>query len=404
MKRRIASAIDFGTSKVVCVIGEQKATGGVDIISYGKSEYAGIRRGAFIDENSLSLAVDEAVTRAQEQAHMRIRRTIVGVPGAFIRAGLVHGEVQTRQKDRRISRQEMNAAIRAAGNFDVPDDLEFLQSVAQSYSIDGGAPIRDPSGLRGSRLQTSVSCVLAEKAFLETTGGILETMHIEVPRFLAVPFVQPLFVIPRRERENTAVLLDVGAWNTDVCIVKNDALSYHSVLELGGESVTNDLAHGLNVTKEHADQIKKRYVFGLETQQESDDYGIVSSEDNRIRTNAYEDIREIIDARVEEICELVMNELDESGITLSTRSRVYVTGGGLTMIRGSREFLEAQLKMPTRIFHMDSSVMHAPCYSSAVSLLDYVFQDYTQPEPEAGPEKGEGFLKRIKKMFNNTRG
>jgi len=344
------------------------------------------------------------VTRAQEQAHMRIKRTIVGVPGTFVRAGIVRGEAQTKQKDRRISRQDMNAAIRAAGDFEIPDDLEFLHSVAQSYSIDGGAAVRDPAGLRGSRLRTNVSCVLAEKTFLNTIGDILGAMHIEVPQFLAVPFVQPLFVIPRRERENTAVLLDVGAWNTDICIVRNDALSFLSVIEVGGESITNDLVHGLNVTREHADQIKKRYVFGLETQQESDEYGIVSADDNRIQTFAYEDIRDIIDARVEEICALVMNELGGSGVALSTRSRVYVTGGGVSMIRGSREFIEARLKMPTRIFHTDSSVMHAPCYSSAVSLLNHIFQENTQTEPEATPEKGEGFPGRLKRMFKNTRG
>ncbi|MFZ5975486.1 MAG: cell division protein FtsA [Bacillota bacterium] len=404
MKRRIASAIDIGTSKIVCVIGEQRATGGADIISYGKSEYAGIRRGAFIDEKGLPMAINEAVSRAQEQAHMRIRRTIVGVPGAFIHAGLVRADTQVRQKDKRISRQDVHMAIRAAEKFEIPKDLELLHSVAQSYHIDGGAAIRDPLGLRGNVLRANVSCVLAERSFLDKVDSILGDMHIEAHQFIAVPHAQPLYVIPRRERENTSVLLDIGAWNTDISIVKNDALSYHSVLEVGGENITNDLAHGLNIPREYADQLKKRYVFGLETQQENDDYGIVSSEESRIQTYAYENIQDIIDARVEEICALVMHELGESKVALSTRSRVYITGGGLSMIRGSREFLEARLQMPAKIALMENSVMHAPYYSSAMSLLDYVFQERTQPEDEADSVNGYGLIGRIKRMLNNSRG
>lgn len=403
MKRRIASAVDIGTSKIVCVIGEQKETGGVDIISYGKSEYEGIRHGAFVDEKNLPEAVYEAVARAQEQSHMRIRRTIAGVPGAFVHAGLVRGDTQTKQKDKRVTRQDMNAAIRAAQKFEIPNDLEFLHSVAQTYHLDGGAAVSDPMGLRGSRLRANVSCVLAEKPFMEKAAHILRGMHIEVHQFLAVPLVQPMYVIPRRDRQNTAVLLDVGAWNTDICIVKNDALSYHALLEVGGENITNDLAQGLGISKEQADQLKKRYVFGLETQQEDDDFGIASPEDSKVETYAYENIRDIIDARVEEICALVKRELGESKVALSTRSRVYITGGGLSMIRGSREFLEARLQMPAKIFLLDNSVMHAPYYSSAVSLIDYVFQDRVQPD-EAESEDGTGFIDRIKRLLNNARG
>ena len=399
MKKRMASAIDFGTSKIVCVIGQQCPTGALEVLSMGQSEYDGIRRGAFVNAAKVGPALRRAIGIAQDRAHLRIRRTAVGVPGAFVHAGLVRGDAPVRQKDKRVSMGDMRAAIRAAERFEMPKELELLHSVAQSYQLDGGTALRKPQGIKASVIRAKVSCVLGERAFSQKVQEILGELHIEVPQFIAIPYVLPLYAIPERERENTAVLLDVGAWSTDICIVKNGALSWHSLLKVGGENITNDLAQGLDVPREQAIQIKKRYVFGLETQAGSG----VHPDSRGVQAFSYETIQEIVEARVEELCALVRKELGESKVPLSTRSNVYITGGGLATMRGSREFVEARLQMPARIFQPDVSMMHAPYYSSAVSILHHLF---TESEIEGASLRGSriGLIDRIKRTLNNQGG
>jgi cell division protein FtsA len=401
MKKRIASAIDFGTSKIICVIGEQTASGGIDVLAYGKSDYAGIRHGAFVDEHGVGAALKRAVRAAQERAHLRIKRTVVGVPGAFIHAGLVRGDVEIRQKDRRVSMADVRAAVRAAERFDVPGELTLLHSVPQAFHIDGGEALRRPLGLRGNVLRAAVSCVLGEREFMARVRDILDELNIDVFGFVALPYAEPLYVVPDRERENATVVLDVGAWSTDICIVKNDALSWYALLEVGGDTITNDLAQGLGVSVEQAEQIKKRYVFGLETQGAEAGADIIG--DAGESKASYELVQEIIEARVDEICALVLRRLEESGVPLNARTHVYLTGGGLSLMRGSREFVEARLRMPTRIFHSDNSLMHAPYYTSAVSLLEYIFKDQQQ-EDEAEPAGREGLIERIKRKLNSQGG
>lgn len=401
MKKRIASAIDFGTSKIICVIGEQTASGGIDVLSYGKSDHAGIRHGAFVDENSVRIALKRAVRTAQERAHLRIKRTVVGVPGAFIHAGLVRGDVEVRQKDKRVTMADMRAAVRAAGQFDVPKDLTLLHSVPQAFYLDGGEGLSRPLGLRGNVLRAVVSCVLGEREFIARVHEMLDELNIDVFGFAALPYAEPLYVVPERERENATVVLDVGAWNTDICIVKNDALSWYALLEVGGDTITNDLAQGLGVSVEQAEQIKKRYVFGLETQ--GAEGGADVAGDAGESRASYELVQEIIEARVDEICALALRRLEESGVPLNARTHVYLTGGGLSLMRGSREFVEARLRMPTRIFHSDNSLMHAPYYTSAVSLLEYIFKDQQQ-EDEAEPAGREGLIGRIKRKLNSQGG
>lgn len=401
MKKRIASAIDFGTSKIICVIGEQTASGGIDVLAYGKSDYAGIRHGALVDEHGVGAALKRAVRAAQERAHLRIKRTVVGVPGAFIHAGLVRGDVEVRQKDKRVSMADVRAAVRAAERFDVPGELTLLHSVPQAFHIDGGEALRRPLGLRGNVLRAVVSCVLGEREFMARVRDILDELNIDVFGFVALPYVEPLYVVPDRERENTTVVLDVGAWSTDICIMRNDALSWYALLEVGGDTITNDLAQGLDVSVEQAEQIKKRYVFGLETQ--GADAGADNTGDAGESRASYEMVQEIIEARVDEICALVLRRLEESGVPLNARTHVYLTGGGLSLMRGSREFVEARLRMPTRIFHSDNSLMHAPYHTSAVSLLEYIFRDQQQ-EDEAEPAGREGLIARIKRKLNSQGG
>jgi len=387
MKKRIASAIDFGTSKIICVIGEQTASGGIDVLAYGKSDYAGIRHGALVDEHGVGVALKRAVRAAQERAHLRIKRTVVGVPGAFIHAGLVRGDVEIRQKDKRVSMADVRAAVRAAERFDVPRELTLLHSVPQAFHIDGGEALRRPLGLRGNVLRAVVSCVLGEREFMARVRDILDELNIDVFGFVAMPYVEPLYVVPDRERENATVVLDVGAWSTDICIVKNDALSWYALLEVGGDTITNDLAQGLDVSVEQAEQIKKRYVFGLETQ--GAEAGADNIGDAGESRASYELVQEIIEARVDEICALVLRRLEESGVPLNVRTHVYLTGGGLSLMRGSREFVEARLRMPTRIFHSDNSLMHAPYYTSAVSLLEYIFKDQQQEKRKLNSQGGK---------------
>ena len=185
---------------------------------------------------------------------------------------------------------------------------------------------------------------------------------------------EAMLYISDEDRDRTALLIDMGYLNTEVMAVEGDTIIFHKVLSLGGGHITADLAYGLDIPLEQAEQIKRSFVFGAPSSQPSFD---ITGADGKTRTFAYEKVSQILEPRAEEICEAVRDCAAESGVRLGNWSVVYLTGGGLAINRGGREFLGEQLNRPVRDLPRKAVKLSSPVYSSALGLLDLIIDTKT---------------------------
>ncbi|MBR5232053.1 MAG: hypothetical protein IKW00_07385 [Clostridia bacterium] len=363
------TAIDFGTSKIVALVAETSGRQRCDIIGAGTAEYSGFADGQWNEPELLNEKLFEAIKKAEEQAHTHIREVNVGVPGEFSRVYTVETAVKLQGADPHVSVRDIENLFRQA-----TDELGAVRGVIIHRSpawfmVDDSKKTLEPMGMRGGELRACVSFVVADQFFLDDVSERFRAMNITVNSFFSTPTGQAMLFISDEERDRTAILIDIGYLSTEVMAVEGDALIFHKVIPMGGANMAVDLAYGLKVKLRSAEDIKRKYVFGVAA---GDDTFTGADRDDVPKTFTREEVAEVLEPRVEEISEAIHDAIKSSGVRLSNWSVAYLTGGGLAINRGGRDFLSAKLDRPVRELPRKTGRLSSPTYSSALGLLDLI--------------------------------
>lgn len=370
MKQQPTAVLDVGTSKVVCAIGWPQGSNSAEVLAYGVGQHKGIVKGQLEDPKDFMDATQEAIANAEELSGVRVRELVVGVPGCYVRSALQRRSVAVASRNGSVTQREVDLIMKSMRKVPVEREWVRLHSVLRDYSLDNGETVSHPLSHVSTELSAMFSLVVGEREFIDGMSAVCRRLRVEIQEFVAVPQAQALFMIPQRDRMNVSVLVDVGMYATDVTVMHKNAIVYHWSLDIGGANIAADIAQGLDVSLEEAEQLKRKYVFEVDNLGE--DYrGEIPEDVGLVVTKGKVSLQDIVEARIDELAFLIQEILQESGARMDERSRVYLTGGGLAMMRGGREYLAERLDMPVRVFTIDDSILYSPNYYSAVSLLLY---------------------------------
>ena len=389
--KTMAAAIDFGTSKVVTLVAESGGYHRCDIIGAGQVPYDGYTDGYWNTPEKVSEAIQASIQEAENQSHRRIREIHVGVPGEFCRVYVIESTLQLQGVDPHVTPADVDRIFAIADENLQPVRGIIIHRSPAWFTVDDGKKTMEPVGMKGSTLKTLVSFVVADEFFLNDINRRMQALGVEVAGFFSLPMGESLLFLPPEDRDRTAVLLDVGYLNTEIMAVEGDALVYHKVIPIGGAHITVDLTYGLEVPMAVAEQIKRNYIFGMPGGD-----NIEAMLDNG-RTESFERdaVARVLEPRVDEIAEEIRKNLDESGVRLGSWSNVYLTGGGLALMRGGREYLASQLKRPVRAPSPKAAKLNSPIYSSSLGLMDLVFETIEQQTEKSGLfDRVKGFFKK----------
>lgn len=249
------------------------------------------------------------------------------------------------------------------------------------FVVDDGKKTLEPLNQHGSELRAMISYVIADQFFIEDLSERLRAIGKTAVGFFSTPMGEAMLYVSDEDRDRTALLIDMGYLSTEVMAIEGDTLIFHKVLPLGGGHITADLAYGLEIPLDQAEQIKRSYAFGAPSSLPGFD---VTGADGRMLNFPYEKVSAIIDPRAEEICEAIADCVRESGVRLGNWSLVYLTGGGLAINRGGREFLGDKLGRPVRDLPRKAVKLSSPIYSSALGLLDLIIDTKTASSGQQG--------------------
>lgn len=368
--RNVTAAIEFGTSKVMCVIGRKRFAGRFEVLGAGEAKYEGIKNGQWQSPSNVEEAVAKAIEFAERRARKRIREAFVGVPGAFCKVVCQEGCVAV--ESGRVSDKHIEMLIESAEK-DYDDSRYCVINSTPVYFVLGdGNHYIDAVGAAANELAGMVSMVFASNEYLEDVSEVLSRQGIKVSAFLPDVLAESMFLVPPEERDLSAVLLNIGYYDTNVTVVYGDAIVYNKTIHAGGMHISNDLSIVLNMPIDMAEQIKKRYSFGLESSG-SKLYDYAKHKTGKLERFAHSLVSEIIDARVEHLCMLICGALEQSPLAIARRTRIFLSGGGLSMMKGAKEMLQKHLKRQVRIPGIEAPQLSTPNYYTALALLDYVF-------------------------------
>jgi len=372
--RSTITVIDFGTSKVVALVAEVSGRQRCDIVGAGIQPYDGFTDARWNNPDLVNDTISMAIKTAEEQARGNTRDIYVGVPGQFSRVYTVEVKVDLQGADPHVNARDIETLF-ALANEEVREvrGTPIHRSPAW-FVVDDGKKTLEPLNQHGNELRAMISYVIADQFFIDDVSERLRSIGKNACGFFSTPMGEAMLYISDEDRDRTALLIDMGYLNTEVMAVEGDTIIFHKALPLGGGYITADLVYGLDIPLDQAEQIKRSYVFGAPTSQPSFD---ITGADGKTRTFAYEKVSQILEPRAEEVCEAIRDCVADSGVRLGNWSVVYLTGGGLAINRGGREFLGERLNRPVRDLPRKAVKLSSPIYSSALGLLDLIIDTKT---------------------------
>ena len=395
MKTQIA-AIEFGTSKIVTMIAQSGGMDRLDIIGSGTVPYDGYSDGDWNTPGQMIQRVGDSIAAAELEANAKIKEIYVGVPGEYIHVRSCETEVELPEGV--VDEAAINACQDAAADMlKIGESGGLVMHRTPSWFIvDDGKKTMSPGG-RGTRLRALTTFVIADPQFIEDVSEMLGQHDITILGFLSPSLGESLLVLSLEERDRGALLIDVGYLNTEISVVEGDAIVYHAILPRGGGHITADLAMGLRIPMRAAEQIKRNYVFNPD-EFDMDSFSEVYDESGRRKTFPRKVVGEIVDQSFKELTDMIdMTISNDAGQLLGKRSQVYLTGGGIALMRGAREALAAAIGRPVKISAAKSSKLNSPVYASALGLADLIFDSI-----EGQAEAEENLGSKIRSMFSRS--
>ena len=388
--KKATAVLDFGTSKVLVLLAEESAYQKVTITSAGMAQYDGFMNGEWNAPGEVSDAIASALEAAENKVGTHIKEVYVGVPGEFVRVYVIESSVALQGADPKVTSADVEKLQRQATEMlDRPTGVIIHRSPAW-FKVDGGQKTLEPVDLKGSTLEGMIGFVLADQFFINDVTERLKELGVEVKGFFSTSVGEAMQMIPFEERDHTAVLVDVGYLSTEVMAVEGDALIWQKVLPVGGAHITLDLTYGLEKPFEMCEKIKRSYTFNAPKNTQIE----VQGENGQMESFSGEQVSMIVDARVDEMLEMIDEAIGKSGIRLGNWSNVYFTGGGLMPMAGARVYAAGKLSRNVREAAAKTvKLKPAQIYASGSGLLELVYNTIEQEEQD------EGLLDRIRRIF-----
>ncbi|MFV1952137.1 MAG: cell division protein FtsA [Nitrospinota bacterium] len=394
--------LDIGTTKICCIIGEINDENGIDIIGIGASPSRGLRKGVVINIESTVESIKSAVEEAELMAGTEIDSVYVGIAGGHIKSFNSHGIIAVKNKE--VTQADIDRVIDAARAVAIPLDREVIHILPQEYIIDDQDGIRIPIGMSGVRLEAKVHIITGAVTSAQNIVKSVNRAGLKVEDIVLEQLASGEAVLSPEERELGVAVIDVGGGTTDLAIFFEDSVKHTSVLTIGGNQLTNDIAVGLRTPAVEAERIKKRYgcaMLSLMKEEEMIEITGVGGREPMLISRHI--MTEILEPRVDELFNLVKRDITMSGYDKLVSGGVVITGGA-SIMEGMSEIAEDIFQLPVRRGLPKGigglvDVVNSPIYATSIGLLLYGIKKGSN-----GNSRGLGERNLFEKIFVRMKG
>jgi cell division protein FtsA len=370
--KNLIVGLDIGTSKIVTIVAELLPEGTLKVIGLGQHVSRGLKKGVVVNIDSTMQAIQRSLEEAELMADCKINTVFTGIAGGHIKSLNSHGMVKI--KDAEVSQMDVDRVVETARAVALPADQQILHILTQEFIIDGQDDVREPLGMSGMKLEVKVHIVTGAVAAAQNIVKCIKRCGLEVSDLILQPLASSIAVLTEDEKELGVCLVDIGGGTTDIAVFKNGSIRHTAVIAVAGDQMTNDIAVAFRTPTQSAEDIKIKHGCALRQLADARDVVEVPGVDGReARQLSIQTLAEVIEPRVVELYELVLQELRRSGMEEMIASGIVITGGS-SMMRGMMELGEEIFHMPVRMGMPRyvgglSEVVSNPRYATAVGLI-----------------------------------
>lgn len=340
MARSIITGIDIGTYNVKVVIahGSEKNDKGMPkILGVGTAEARGLRHGYVVNMADVSESVKLALAEAEKRAGVKVKKAFLAVGGIGLGSVASSSSLIISRADLEVTPLDVRKVLEQCEK-DIPTNAvlnkKIIHSIPLQYKIDGKATLGKPEGQKGSKFEVKVLYITCLEHHLNDLIQSVEEAGVAVEDVMASPIAASLITISKSQKIAGCVLANIGSETVSIAVFENNAPASLEVFPIGSSDVTNDIALGLKVPLEEAEQIKIGAITGSSFPRKK--------------------LEEIVQARLTDIFELIETHLKKIGRNGLLPAGIVITGGG-SGLTNIEDMAKVSLRLPARLGGKEST-------------------------------------------------
>ncbi len=333
MAKDITVGIDIGSSSIRVVVTKRDRGDAVpSIIGTGVAPSAGIRHGYIINHEEAVASISRALDIAARKSQTKIRSAYIAIGGISLESSIETGSTIISRADGEITALDIEKAIEGSkNNIEGGANKHILHHVPIKFKLDGKDVLGKAIGLKGVKLEVKTFFVTCLKQHYKDIIAAVEDAGVEVTDIVATPLAASIVTLSKRQKTAGCVLVNIGGETVSMVVFENDLPVLLHVFPIGGTDITNDIALGLKVSIDDAEQIKLGRDMASYSRKKLDD---------------------IIEARLTDIFEIVDNDLKKIGRSGLLPAGIIITGGG-SLLPNIEEMAKTSLRIPSKITSAD---------------------------------------------------
>ncbi|MGP1446359.1 MAG: cell division protein FtsA [Candidatus Limimorpha sp.] len=374
-EEKIIVGLDIGTTKIACIVGRRSQNGKIEILGYGKTVSTGVRRGIVTNIDDTVSAIKLAVEEASNQSNVEIRSVNVGIAGQHIKSIQHTGMMVRDNRDLEITEEELEKQRMDTFKINMQPGEEIIDVIPQEYIVDGEV-VSKPQGMLGSKVETIFHVIVGQKAAALNIIKCIEKAGLTMDYMILEPIASASAVLDDDEREAGVALVDIGGGTTDIAVFHNNKIYHSAVIPFGGNIITEDICTGCQILKRYAEEVKVKFGSAVASENRDDEVVSIPGIKGRApKEISFKNLAGIIQARLEEIFELVNCEIQQVNSKHKLVAGIVLTGGGALMnhIRQLAEFktgLDVRIGYPNEHLSVETSKeMASPMYATGIGLV-----------------------------------
>lgn len=374
--QEILTVIDLGSSTIVAAAGRLNEKQQLEVYGLVSKPSEGIRKGAIVNVEEVAQSIQQLVDKLGQQVGYEPRLVVSGVGGQQLKTSIRTIERTFDQPHHEISRKEVDEMGRSLRQQSLEADQVILQIIPAWYQVDQEEQVLNPVGMLGKTLRASYHLMSARELAVSNLQKAVERAGFELYQVLSIPDADAEMVLNSDEKEAGVALIHLGASSTSLMIYADKSLAHSAVIPFGGEIITNDIKEGCSVLQRQAEMLKVQFGSALaELSDENKVIAIPGISGRKPKEVSFRNLAHIIEARMEEILDAVLVEIEKSGAADKLSAGIVLSGGG-SLLNHLAELVSIKSGFDVRLGYPESNVsrdlpedLKNPAYTSLLGLL-----------------------------------
>lgn len=371
--------LDIGTTKIVAIVGRRNSHGKIEVMGVGKAQSLGVHKGIVNNISQTIQSIKQAVFKAQETAGVPIKKVTVGIAGKHIRSMQHSDYIMRDNPEKYITEDDIELLKNQVKKLVMLPGEEIIHVLPQDYKVDSEGDIYEPIGMHGKRLEANFHVVVGQMGSIKNIARCVKEAGLEMEALTLEPLASSEAVLTKEEKEAGVAIVDIGGGTTDIAVFKDNIIRHTCVIPFGGGIITEDIKEGCSIIEKYAEKLKVRFGSAVPEMVKEDSYVTIEGLHGRkdIEVNV-KTLAQIINARVEEILELVNTELKIYGAFEQKKKLIagLVLAGGGSNLRNLRQLASYTTGFDCRIGYANEYIandknqhLKSPEYATSIGLL-----------------------------------